>query len=197
MYRSSKKSKRRITDLTDREIIDLFAARSERAIEETSLKYGKYLYTISFNILRDARDAEECVNDTLSRLWDAIPKSEPEALRPFLGRIARNVALNRYERETAAKRGGGETATPIDELSECVSGEETDEIARMMIRDLLREFVASLPGEKKIIFLARYWYAYPISEIAKKTGKNENTVKTILSRTRTELGKLLKREGLY
>ena len=41
--------------MQDVHIIELFWARSETAIGATSAKYGKYCYTIAYNILANAK----------------------------------------------------------------------------------------------------------------------------------------------
>ena len=183
--------------MTERELIDLYLERSETAIEKTAEQYGNYCYTIAFNILRNKEDAEECVNDALCRAWDAIPEDPPRSLRPYLGRIVRNEALDRYRNNTAVKRGGGNIILPIEELAECVSGTGSDEIEAIATRDLLKKYISSLGRKKRTVFLARYWYGYSVSEIAELTGRKENTVKTMLRRARSELEKALKKEGIY
>ena len=50
--------------MDDKQIVDLYWARSEKAIEETEHKFGSYCRTVSYNILANTADAEECVNDT-------------------------------------------------------------------------------------------------------------------------------------
>ena len=45
--------------MNDDKIVDLYWIRSEDAITETSIKYGKYCYGIAYNILADAEDAED------------------------------------------------------------------------------------------------------------------------------------------
>ncbi len=50
--------------MKDHEIINLYWERKENAITETAEKYGSYCHSISYNILYNHEDAEECVNDT-------------------------------------------------------------------------------------------------------------------------------------
>ena len=72
--------------MEDSRIIDLYWERSESAITETSNKYGRYCYSISHNILHNDEDAEECVNDTYQRAWNAMPPHRPNRLSVFLGK---------------------------------------------------------------------------------------------------------------
>lgn len=96
--------------MEDEKIIELYWQRSPQAIDETSRKYGAYCMRLSMNILMNREDSEENVNDTYLRVWNAIPPQRPQFFAAFLGRIARNLALNRYKARTAEKRGGGEAA---------------------------------------------------------------------------------------
>lgn len=79
--------------MEDSRIIELFFARDEKAISETHSKYGRYCYSIAYNILAVNEDCEECVNDTLMKAWNAIPPQKPKKLSAFLGRITRNLCL--------------------------------------------------------------------------------------------------------
>lgn len=79
--------------MEDTEIIDLYWQRDQRAIDETHGKYGGFLAGIAWNILRSHSDAEECVNDTYLRTWNAIPPARPSAFRAWLGRIRPQSSL--------------------------------------------------------------------------------------------------------
>ena len=96
--------------MDDATIINLFWARDEAAIPAAQDKYGAYCRAIALGILADARDADECVNDALLRLWRAIPPERPRSLRAFLGRITRNLAINALRDASRQKRGGGAAA---------------------------------------------------------------------------------------
>lgn len=106
--------------MNDQEIIALYWAKEERAISATAEKYGNYCHIIAYNILYDYFDAEECVNDTYLRAWNSIPPQRPNRLDAFLGKITRNLALNRYKRNHAAKRGGGQVEIALSELENCI-----------------------------------------------------------------------------
>lgn len=182
----------------DKHIIDLFWERSETAISETQKKYGNYCKYISYNILRNEEDAEECVNDTLARAWGAIPPDRPNNLAAFLGKIARNLSLDRYEKYNAEKRGRGQVAPSLDELAECLPGSDdmsgiADDI---VLKEALSAFLWSLPAETRKIFMRRYWYLSSIKEISSEYGMGESKVKMILLRTRNKLKKFLEKEGI-
>lgn len=184
--------------MEDKQIIALFWDRSENAISETAQKYGRYCHYIANGILQNDEDAAECVNDTWLRAWNAIPPKRPNNLRTFLGKITRNLALNRYEHRTAEKRGSGQVPQVLAELQECIpTGDEAEQIIdQIVLRDVLNKFLGELKPDARKIFLRRYWYMRSIREIAVDFGMTESKVTVTLCRTRQKLAQILKKEGL-
>lgn len=183
--------------MDDSEIVRLFWERDEGALAEVSMKYKGYCFSIAMNILGSKEDAEECVNDTLLKLWDMIPPHKPETLSTFLGRITRNIAIDRHRQTLAEKRGGGEAAIAFDELSEIISG-SLDVESETERKELLREinsFLEKLPERKRNIFMCRYWYYDSIRDIASEFGLSESNVSVILNRTRHKLREYLSKKG--
>lgn len=185
-------------DVEDKKIVELYWERSETAISETQKQYGRYCHHIAYNILYSHEDAEECVNDTYIKAWNAMPPHRPERLSTFLGKITRNTALDRYAREKAQKRGLGQTAAVLDEMGECVPDAKSsrclaDELA---LKEAINGFLRSLPAQKRIIFMRRYWYLSSIREIADDYGLKESNVKVILLRTRKKFKTHLEKEGI-
>ena len=185
--------------LDDARIIELYWERSEIAVSETEKKYGSYCRYIAYGILHDKAETEECVNDTWLNAWNSIPPTRPNKLSAFLGRITRNLSLNRRERRLAKKRGGGQTTLVLDELAECIpSSKRADrEMENMALTDALNRFLRSLTADKRRIFLRRYWYMSPVKEIAEEYGLTESKVKMTLLRTRQELKEFLEKEEIY
>ena len=184
--------------MNDQQIIELYWQRDTQAIQETSIKYGAYCYSIANNILDNKEDSEECVNDTWLRAWNAIPPQRPAILQMFLAKIARNLSLDRYLSRTAQKRGGGEMPLVLDELAECIpsSSDVASEYERKELAQYIRKFVHSLPERERNIFLRRYFFADSIAVIATQYNLSENNVMVILSRTRKKLKNFLRKEGL-
>lgn len=184
--------------MNDAQIIDLYFARSEMAIQETDRKYGSYCYTIAYNILANREDSEESVSDTYFSAWNVIPPQKPSKLATFLGKITRNISISRWRKCNAKKRGNGEMEIALDELEECVSGEQSieDAILRKEAAAVLNRFVASLSADERKVFLCRYWYVNSLEEIAGKTGFSVGKVKSMLFRLRKRLGVRLEQEGL-
>lgn len=182
--------------MEDREIVNLYWQRNQNAINETASKYGNYCKTIANNILHNHEDSEECVNDTYLNAWNSIPPHRPNALSAFLGKITRHLSFDKLRYKNADKR-GGEIHLVLDELAECVSGTENveNEIERKELINVINDFLNTLSQEKSNIFLCRYWYAYPVSKIAKQFGLTENNVSVTLNRTRKKLKEYLTERG--
>mgnify|MGYP001090334412 FL=1 len=183
--------------MEDEKIIGLYWERSEDAIAETASKYGRLFFRIADNILSDQEDSEECVNDTYLGLWNAIPDARPSPFAAFAGRITRNLALKKYEYRSAAKR-NPQAIRSFEELRECVSGRTSVEnkVEERRIEQLIDAFLWQQREETRTVFLRRYWYVDSISVIADRYGMKENTVKSILFRTREKLRKFLGEEGI-
>jgi RNA polymerase sigma-70 factor (ECF subfamily) len=181
----------------DQQIIDLYFERNGKAIQETSDKYGAYCYAVSHRIVCDHGDAEECVNDTWLRAWNAIPPSRPNVFRQFLAKITRNLSFDRYRANQAKKRGNGEMEAVLEELEECIAGTGSPEEALEAeeLKKSMNQFIQTLPSREGDIFLRRYYYVEPTSDIAKRYAMKESNVLTILSRTRTKLKSHLIKEG--
>ena len=184
--------------LTDDQIVDLYWARDEKAIDATDKKYGKYLYTIAYNIVHDDMDCEECLNDTYLGTWNRIPPTRPTIFHVFLSKIMRNIAIDRYRQNTAAKRVPSELVVSLDELDDCMicdpSAEEEyaiSEIARVM-----NAYLESLSEREQLVFVCRYYYSDYIADIAHMLRVSESTVRRELEKIRQNLKIALKREGI-
>ena len=180
--------------MTDDKIVALYWARSEDAIKETEKAYGSYCYYIAFHILHEKQDANETVNDTYLKAWQNMPPQKPNPLKAFLGRITRQLSINRLEKRNATKR-GGEYALSLDEL-ENVIGDNTQDMAdQVALSEALTRFLYALPITQRRIFVRRYWYFESINEIASTFSISESKVKSMLMRLRKKLKQHLEQEG--
>ena len=184
--------------MEDKEIIQLYRERSEEAVRQTESAYGRYLFSIAQGILSDEEDSRECVNDVLLRAWNSIPPAEPACLQTWLGKVTRNLAIDRYRVLSREKRGGGRVDAALDELLDITdAGSLEDEtVESIVLSDALRNFARSLGKEHRMIFLKRYWYFMSISEIAAEMGMKESKVRVTLMRCRRKLRDQLKKEGI-
>lgn len=183
--------------MEDSRIVELYWRRSADAVAETSRKYGGYCYAIAYNLLASAQDAEECVNDTWLGAWNSMPENRPDRLAPYLGKIARSLAFNRFRAARAEKRGGGELPLVLEELGKCIpsSPSAAQAVEDAELEREINRFLRTLPPRDCDIFLRRYWYAEPLAEIAARYGLKLNTVKTSLYRSREKLRSHLEKEG--
>ena len=183
--------------MDDSQILKLFLAQDERAIEEAAYSYGVLCRALALRILGDGRDAEECVNDALLAAWNSIPPQRPEKLAAYLARLTRNLALKRRRDEGRLKRGGTQYDVTYEEVDECLPGGDDAEQAleRDELRAAITRFLCGLPRTERRLFLCRYWYFDSIAELSRSFGFSESKVKSMLWRSRGKLRRYLEKEG--
>ncbi|MBQ8497292.1 MAG: sigma-70 family RNA polymerase sigma factor [Clostridia bacterium] len=185
--------------MDDEKIIELYFARKEEAITQTKTKYGRYCHTIAYNVLHNDEDAEECVNDTYLDAWQSIPPHKPKIFSVFLGAITRRISLDRWRRQNAEKRGGGETMLSLHELEECIPQEKgiDEQLETKRLAEIISTFLRTLPETEANVFIRRYFYFDSIADIAKRYDFGESKTKMMLKRTREKLLNTLKKEDIF
>ncbi len=178
--------------MKDADIIALYFERDEKAIVESDKAYGTYCTTIAMNILTSKPDAEECVNDTWLKAWHSIPPARPYDLKSFLGRITRNLSLDRFRALKRHKR-NRDLEVAMEELSEAIP--LPDDTQDSLLKQLLGEFLAQTEPLNRRLFVGRYWHGYTVAKLACHYGLTENAVSHRLSRTRASLKEFLEKEG--
>ena len=183
--------------MTDTEIISLFFARSEQAIDELAKKHGNAVARVARNILGNEQDTEECVNDTYLGTWNTIPPHRPSPLRTFVCRIARNLATKKYHSNTAVIR-NSQYDLALDDLEEILAGSNSVEEAyeAKELGAAINGFLATLNPSDRFLFMRRYWYSDPVKDIAKMAHSTTNSVTVRLFRIREKLRHYLVKEGL-
>lgn len=182
--------------MNDSQIIELYFQRSETAITETSKKYEKYCKSIIYNITRNNEDTKECLNDTYMSLWESIPPNKPTSFSSYIGRIARNIAINFSLKKKTKKRNNGQLDFILSELEECIPNKTLEDVYdEKILLSCINEFLESLPPLNRKVFVRRYWLANSIKEISKQYDMNENNVKSLLFRMRASLKEYLEKEG--
>lgn len=184
--------------MEDRDIVTLYWQRDQEAIRQTDRQYGRYLSSIAFHILADREDSRETVNDTYLRAWDSMPPHRPQVLATYLGRITRQLSIDRWRTRGRAKRGGSQYALSLEELGDCVSGGRSpeSELENRRIEEAISAFLWAQEAEKRNVFLRRYWYFDSIETICRSTGFGESKVKSMLAAMRRKLREQLEREGI-
>ena len=182
--------------LNDEQILELYWARDDAAIHETSGKYGAQLTRLADRMLRAKEDAEECVNDTYLGAWNSIPPTRPQYFFAYLAKLCRNVICNKLDRMNAQKR-HAELLPLTDELAQCVPDPVAERVCDAReLGEALNTFLHALPQEQRVIFLRRYWYSESVKEIADRYGMGESKVKTTLFRVRQKLRTYLEKEEI-
>ncbi len=183
--------------MDDKSIIDLFFNRNEDAIKETERKYGKLCFGIAKNILSNDQDAEECVNDTYLGAWNSIPPERPKNFMAYISRIARNIALKRYEYYTADKRNAYELVS-LHELEEVLADEDApDALSEEELGEILNDFLRNEKEDARNVFVRKYWYFDSLESIAQRYSFSITKVKSMLFHTRNRLKSYLKTRGIY
>ena len=184
--------------IEDKKIIELFFARSEQAIKELDVKYGKLCRSLSYNIVNDRRDAEECVSDAYLGAWNAIPPAKPDPLQAYICKIVRNISLKRYYHDAAVKR-NSVYEVAMQELEDQLSAPDTveAEIEARELAEIIERFLDTLTVENRVIFMRRYAYADAYSEIAARVGLSENNVAVRLNRIRRKMKQYLIERNIF
>ena len=178
--------------IDDEKIIDLFFKRSEQGIRELDIKYGKICHNLSYNIVNNRQDAEECVNDAYLGAWNAIPPVRPNPLLSYIVKIVRNISLKIYWRKEAAKRSGHYTIA-LEEIEGYIADQKTveDEIEARELARIIEEFLDTLTLENRVIFMRRYWFADSYKDIAEFMGLSEKNISVRLTRIREKMKQYL------
>ncbi len=182
--------------MDDSSIVTLFLERKEEAILQAQIQYKKYCTSISFSILQSSQDAEECVNDAFLRAWETIPPKHPLVLSAYLGKLTRNLSLDRLRSRTADKR-DERLQLALDEIECILPGESSTEqdFDRKALAEIINAFLEKCSKTKRLLFIGRYWNLLSVTELSKQFGYSESMIKTTLHRTREELRDFLTKEG--
>ena len=183
--------------MEDQEIVALYWQRSEDAIRETAAKYETYLTKVARNVLSDAEDSRECVNDTYLAAWNSMPEHRPEILSTYLGKITRQLSIDRFRKRNSLKRRASEYALSLSELEDSFADSSTPEqvLDEALLAEAVSVFLRSLPDRERNVFLGRYYFFDSVKEVAAYCGLSEANAKSILFRTRQKLKAYLESEG--
>ena len=178
--------------MLDEQIIELFFKRSEQAISELDGKYGKVFHNLSYNILNDCLDAEECVNDSYLGVWNVIPPERPNPLLTFVCKIVRNISIKKYHAKTAIKRNSAYDVAMSEVANYILSPNNVEaEIEAKELARIIETFLDTLTVENRVIFMRRYWFSDTYKDIAERIGITEKTVSMRLTRIRKQMREYL------
>lgn len=178
--------------MEDQEILELFFSRSEQAIRELDDKYGTVCHSLSYHILNNRQDAEECVSDAYLGMWNAIPPARPRPLLAYLCKVVRNLSVMRYHANRAAKRNGSFDVA-LEELEHCLAaqGAVEEHLEEQELIRMIESFLDTLSKENRVILMRRYWFGDSYGEIARRMGISEKNVSVKLTRIRKQIRRYL------
>ena len=184
--------------MTDEKIIELLFERDETALSEIESKYKRLLRYIAENFLSAREDVEECLNDVLLSVWNAIPPERPDDLRAYVSAAVRNCAIDKLRSNKADKRGGGFVAVSDEFLSMLDDGTDlAEEFEARRAGEIINDFLAQQSAENRDIFVMRHYLGMSYAEICDVFGCSEGKVKMSLLRSRKKLAAKLRKEGIF
>lgn len=193
-----KATRKAVIAIDDKRILLMLNNRDEQALKETVNLYGVLCRSVARNILGSEEDAEECLDDALLTIWNAIPPAKPENYCAYLLKIVHHIALDRYKARQRGKRGGGQQASVLEELEDLLPAPDhvEQELERRELTAAITRFLQSLPQKQRDLFIRRYWSFTSFSDLAQTFDMSENHLQVTLSRLRKKLLAYLKKEGL-
>lgn len=148
--------------------------------------HGSDLSKTAWFLCGDVHQAEELVQETLVRTflkWRRAREGEPLA---YARRILANLRIDRWRKRRR------ETITPPEYMPENYSQDEAEAIAD---RDRLVQALRELPPRRRKIVVLRHLVGLPEAEVADAVGVSLGTVKSTVSRSLTQLRRILGDEG--
>jgi RNA polymerase sigma-70 factor (ECF subfamily) len=187
--------------MTDTAIVDMYWGRDESAISETQKKYNGYLTKTAFNVLANLEDSAEIVNDTYLKAWNSMPSHRPERLATYLGKIARQAAIDLFRKRGANKRQSSQYTVSLSELEDCVpcsansENSPTQAAESKLLTETIDRWLATLPDDTRNVFVGRYYHMDSLKRVAEYCGMSESKAKSVLFRARNALKEHLEKEG--
>jgi RNA polymerase sigma-70 factor (ECF subfamily) len=191
-------------------------SQAHAALETLCRQYWYPLYAFARRHGRSHHEAEDSTQEFLARLLatDGVARARPERgrFRAFLVTALRNFLTNEWQREQAAKRGGGQAPLPLDfaAAGERFTREPMDPglspeqaFDRAWAHSLIEDTVAGLRAEyeksgRGVLFAALaplVWGGNPaesLAEPAARLGMNAHAFTVALQRVRRRLGDRLR-----
>lgn len=166
----------------DAALVNAIIADERTALEEAFDRYSGAVKSMAKRVLRDDTLAEDIVQDVFVALWKAPGKYDPArgSLRTFLITLAHRRAVDmirseesRFRRE---ERVPGGLPPDID-----------DEVWALTLSDKVRSALESIPANERTAIALAYYGGLSYTEVARRLGQPEGTVK---SRIRSGMKKL-------
>lgn len=163
--------------------------RWDSALETAYAEHRSMLYGVALRVLRDTGEAEDCVHDTLLRLWQRGHSYTPErgSIAAYLIVCVRNDALTRLRKRTNRLR--------IEHERLKDEGVEPAIDDAIVDRSELRDALASLSDAQRSTLELAYFGGLTHEQIARRIQEPLGTVKSRLSNGLRALRNYFKARG--
>jgi RNA polymerase sigma-70 factor (ECF subfamily) len=150
--------------------------------------YSGLLYRVALSIVRNSAEAEDIVQDTFVRVLQQKGKLNAVVeLRPWLVRIAWNLALDRKRRIRPEQM---DQVFALELVSHDLPADDVvAETARM---SQVLAAIEKLPRQEREVLLLSAMEDLSTAEIGKVVGRTESSVRSLLFRARTHLRERLR-----
>ncbi len=155
--------------------------RNQAALEFAVKKFGGLIKKITYEILYDyPSDAEECVYDTILKIWEHIGEynGSAAAFAGWAAKIARYTSLDRLRKIKKLI-----PAADIDEISVADTNLTGDEL----FDGFFNELISCLNKEDRELFIRIFWNGDSIDEASKATGKSKGVLYNRISRGKRKI----------
>ncbi|MDP4208718.1 MAG: RNA polymerase sigma factor [Bacteroidota bacterium] len=184
--------KRKYTDNTDEQLIQLLIAGDSKAFNELYHRYNQRLLYYFYRMLGNSNEkAQDFLQDIFIKLIDkAETFDSSKKFSTWIFSIAHNLCKNEYRRMNIRK------TAEIDTFLEVLPDEQETipEWHRINMDDFISDLFAELENFDEIhktVFLLRYREEFSVKDISQTLDISEGTVKSRLFYTRKRLSELL------
>ncbi|NOZ21130.1 MAG: sigma-70 family RNA polymerase sigma factor [Planctomycetes bacterium] len=164
------------------------------AFGEIVTHYQRLVYNLAFRMCRDRAEAWDMAQEAFLRTFRNLGKYDPQrAFRPWLMRVATNVCLNWIRDKRPSMPTVSDVADPEGEPLQAV--DDADPAMEAAGRDaakLVRDAVAELAPNYRVVVTLRYLEELSYGEIADRLDLPIGTVKNRLFRSREMLKETLR-----
>ena len=172
-----------VRQYNDIELVRLVVARSEAALAELYDRHGRAAYGLAFRVVRDARLAEDAVQEAFLDVWRSASRFELGRLpaRGWILVLAHRRSVDLVRREERRR------TLPLDARATAAVGASDDEAFLSIQRAAVRDALDRLPAAERQAIELAYYEGFTQLEIAERVGLPLGTVK---SRTFSGLARL-------
>jgi RNA polymerase sigma-70 factor (ECF subfamily) len=175
----------------DKDLVDRCLRGDGRAFDGLVDRYQEPVYRVVRRFLGNRDDALEATQEAFARAYSRLSTFDPSRkFSTWIFTVAGNLARDVLRRQ---KRRPEVLETEM--LSSVPGGDRPDQFAvRREEAERLRAAVETLPEEKRMAVVLRYFEGLPLTEVAEITGTEISTLKVRLFRARKDLMKMLEME---